>query len=207
MNFGKGRDRGGEGAGRELPVAPGALPDAAGSAVLASTGTPQGADGSVPSAGGSVPEQDHDVAAVLRNTTFRRLWLALGGSSFGDWLGLLATAELARRLAGDSYAAANLAISGVFILRLLPAVVLGPLAGALADRLSRRWTMVLGDVVRGLLFISIPLVGTLQWLYIATVLIEIAALFWQPAKEATVPNLVPRERLEAANQMSLAVAG
>lgn len=151
-----------------------------------------------------LPEQDHDVGAVLRVTAFRRLWLALGLSSFGDWLGLLATAAMATQLGGDSYAKANLAVAGVFILRLLPAVVLGPLAGVVADRLNRRLTMVLGDLVRGALFASIPIVGTLEWLYVATVLIECAALFWMPAKESTVPNLVPRERLETANQMSLA---
>ncbi|MFI7586333.1 dTMP kinase [Spongisporangium articulatum] len=151
-----------------------------------------------------VPEQDHDVAAVLRVTSFRRLWLALSGSSFGDWLGLLATTAMAQQLASGSYSGENLAVAGVLILRLAPAIVFGPLAGALADRLNRKFTMVVGDVLRGLLFITIPIVGTLEWLYIATFLIEIVALFWMPAKEATVPNLVPRNRLEAANQMSLA---
>ena len=82
-------------------------------------------------------------------------------------------------------------------------MVLGPLAGAFADRLDRRWTLVLGDVLRGVLFVTIPLVGTLGWLYAATVLIECLALFWMPAKDATIPNLVPRKRLEAANQISL----
>ena len=148
---------------------------------------------------------DHDVSAVLRITSFRRLWLALGLSSFGDWLGLLATAALAKNLASSSYTAQNFAIAGVFILRLAPAVLLGPLAGALADRLERRWTLVAGDLVRFALFASIPLVGTLGWLFGATLLIETAALFWGPAKDATVPNLVPRRRLEAANQVSLVV--
>jgi dTMP kinase len=151
-----------------------------------------------------IPQQDHDVAAVLRVTPFRRLWIALSLSSFGDWLGLLATTALAAQLAGGSYAGANLAVAGVLILRLAPAVLLGPLAGALADRLDRRWTMVIGDLLRCGLFVSIPLAGTLTWLYVATVLIECVALFWMPAKEATVPNIVPRNRLEAANQMSLA---
>ena len=146
---------------------------------------------------------DHDVRAVLRLETFRRLWLALGLSSLGDWLGLLATVALARSLAGESYAARNFAIAGVFILRLAPAVVLGPLAGAAADRLDRRWTMVIGDLLRFALFASIVLVGTLPWLFVATVLIECVALFWGPANDATMPNLVPRRRLEAANQLSL----
>ena len=35
-------------------------------------------------------------------------------------------------------------------------------------------------------------------------LVEAISLVWGPAKDATVPNLVPRERLEAANQISLA---
>lgn len=152
--------------------------------------------------GGSVAP-DHDVAAVLRITPFRRLWMALSLSSFGDWLGLLATAALASSLAGDSYTAANFAIAGVFILRLAPAVLLGPIAGVLADRLDRRWTLVVGDLARFALFASIPLVGTLPWLFIATVLIECAALFWMPAKDASIPNLVPPRRLEAANQISL----
>jgi dTMP kinase len=143
------------------------------------------------------------VHAVLRITPFRRLWMALGLSSFGDWLGLLATAAMAKNLASNSYTAENFAIAGVFILRLAPAVLLGPLAGAVADRLDRRWTLVLGDILRFVLFASIPLVGTLGWLYGATVLIECVALFWMPAKDASVPNLVPRNRLEAANQISL----
>jgi dTMP kinase len=146
---------------------------------------------------------DHDVGAVLRIIPFRRLWLALGLSSFGDWLGLLATAAMAKNVASDSYTAQNFAIAGVFLLRLAPAVVLGPLAGALADRLDRRWNLVLGDILRFALFASIPIVGSLSWLYIATLLIECVALFWMPAKDASIPNLVPRHRLEAANQISL----
>ncbi len=147
---------------------------------------------------------DHDVRAVLAITAFRRLWLALGLSSFGDWLGLLATTSLAGALASGT-SGKLLAVSGVFILRLTPAVVFGPIAGVVADRLNRRWTLVYGDVLRFVLFCTIPLVGTLWWLFVATVLIEVIGLFWMPAKEATMPNLVPRNRLEAANQLSLIV--
>ena len=82
-------------------------------------------------------------------------------------------------------------------------MVLSPIAGVLADRLDRRLTMVVGDVIRGLLYISIPIVGRLDWLLIANFLAECVALFWSPAKDATVPNLVPRHRLEQANQLSL----
>ncbi len=148
-------------------------------------------------------EPVHDLRGLLRIAPFRKLWTALGLSSLGDWLGLFATVAMASVLSKGGYAGQNFAIAGVFLLRLVPAVLFGPIAGVVADRLDRRWTMVACDVGRALLFVSIPVVGTLWWLFVATFLIEILALFWIPAKEATVPNLVPRDRLEAANQLSL----
>lgn len=149
------------------------------------------------------PAPAHDLRAVLRIRAFRRLWIAFGLSSLGDWIGLLALTAMAKSFAGDNYQAANFAIGGVLFLRVLPALVMGPVAGWIADRLDRRWTMILGDLIRAAFFVTIPLVGTLTWLLVATVLIEIVSLIWGPAKDASVPNLIPRHRLEAANQLSL----
>ncbi len=144
----------------------------------------------------------HDLRAVLAVAPFRRLWIALSLSSLGDWLGLLATTALASELA-TGFAAQNYAIGGVLFVRLLPALLLGPFAGAMADRFNRRITMVTADLIRFGLYVSIPLVRSLPWLIAASFLIEAVSLFWIPAKEASVPNLLPRERLEAANQLSL----
>ncbi len=141
---------------------------------------------------------------VLSIKAFRKLWIALSLSSFGDWLGFMAQTSLASTLAGShSYQVANYSVGLVVFVRLLPAVTLAPLAGALADRLDRRLTMVIADIGRFSLYISIPLAHSLWWLFVATFLIETLSLFWIPAKEATVPNLVPPERLEQANQLSL----
>ena len=143
---------------------------------------------------------------VLSIPAFRKLWQAMAFSSFGDWLGLLASTALAQQLAGGDYAKANFAIAGVFIVRLLPAVILGPFAGVIADRFDRRKLMVICDILRFALYLSIPIVGNYFWLYSASVLVEIVTLFWSPAKEASVPNLVPRLKLENANQVSLLAA-
>lgn len=132
---------------------------------------------------------------------FRRLYTALVLSSFGDWLGFLATTALATELV-SGFGAKSFATGGVLAFRLLPAVLLGPLAGAFADRFDRRLTMVVSDLLRFALFLSIPLVGTLIWLLIASFLVESLSLFWIPAKEASVPHLA-KERLESANQLSL----
>ena len=153
----------------------------------------------------AAPAQD-ETRGVLAIRPFRKLWNAMVFSSLGDWLGLLATTALAQQLSGGDYSKANFAIAGVFIARLLPAVFLGPIAGVIADRFDRRKLMVTCDVIRTALYISIPIAHNYFWLYTATILVECVTLFWSPAKEASVPNLVPREKLESANQVSLLAA-
>jgi dTMP kinase len=144
---------------------------------------------------------------VLSIKPFRRLWIALSLSSLGDWLSLIALSILATDLGGRH--AGAYAVSGVWLSSLLPALLFGPLAGAIADRFDRRTIMIAGDVIRAVLYLSIPInltlgvVDKLTWLYVAQFLASCASLFWTPAKDASVPNLVPTDKLEQANQLSL----
>jgi dTMP kinase len=146
---------------------------------------------------------------VLSIRPFRRLWIATTLSSLGDWLSLLALTAEASILAKHGVAAQASAVGGVWLTSLLPALLLGPLAGAVADRLDRRLNMIIGDVFRGALYVSIPvnlhlgLVDKLSWIYVVQFLASCASLFWTPAKDASVPNLVPPNALEQANQYSL----
>jgi dTMP kinase len=146
---------------------------------------------------------------VLSIRPFRRLWIATSLSSLGDWLSLLALTAEATILAKRGVAASSAAVSGVWLTSLLPALLLGPLAGAAADRLDRRINMIIGDVLRAALYVSIPLnlafgfVNELTWIYVVQFLASCASLFWTPAKDASIPNLVPPDKLEQANQYSL----
>lgn len=145
----------------------------------------------------------HRIRAVLAIPAFRRLWGVTALTATGDWLSLLALSALATQLT-TGYQAQSFALGGVVATKLLPAMVLAPLAGALADKLDRRHVMVVCDVLRASLFLSIPLVGELAWLFVATFLIEVCALFWIPAKDASVPNLLHRrDQVETANQLAL----
>ncbi len=149
---------------------------------------------------------------VLSIKPFRRLWIALSLSSLGDWLSILALLSLAAYLtqkhaAGQSVTAAaaaqTTAVGLVWVATLLPPLLLGPVAGAIADRLDRRRTMIVGDVLRGLLYLSIPLFPNLTWLLAAKFLAGVVSVFWNPATAASIPNLVPPDKLERANQYSL----
>ena len=148
--------------------------------------------------------------SILRIDPFRRLWYTTALSSLGDWLGLLATTALATTLAG-SYQGQNYALGVVLLIRLLPSILLGPVAGLFADRFDRRLTMVSSDLLRFVLFVSIPIGMNfdipdhqkLILLFVASFLVECVSLFWNPAKDASVPNLVRRDQVEAANQLGL----
>ncbi len=143
------------------------------------------------------------VAVLLRLPAFRRLWAAIAVSSLGDWLGLLATTALAAYLTKDSSnLAQGAAVSGVLLTRLLPDLILGPVAGALVDRFDRRTVAIVGDTCAGLLYVSIIVSGNLLWLLVAQFLVEAIGLFSTPAKQAMWVNVVPRERLAVANQLN-----
>jgi dTMP kinase len=140
---------------------------------------------------------------VLSIRPFRALWIALSLSSLGDWLSIVALTALAPSLTSGGGVAKSSAVGGVWLATLLPALLFGPIAGAVADRLDRRVTMIVGDVIRGLLFLSIPLFPNLTWIYAAKFIAGITSQFWNPASAAALPNLVPKEKLERANQLSL----
>lgn len=148
-------------------------------------------------------KEPNSVAVLLRLPAFRRLWAAIAVSSLGDWLGLLATTALAAYLTKDSSnLAQGAAVSGVLLTRLLPDLILGPVAGALVDRFDRRKVAIIGDSLAGLLYVSIIFSGNLLWLLVAQFLVEAIGLFSTPAKQAMWVNVVPRERLAVANQLN-----
>ena len=130
---------------------------------------------------------------VLSIKPFRRLWIALSFSSLGDWLSLLALSVLATDLGGKG-SRSTYAVSGVWLTSLLPALLFGPLAGAIADRFDRRTIMIIGDVVRAVLYLSIPInlslgvVDKLTWLYVAQFLASTASLFWTRPRTPRCPT-------------------
>jgi dTMP kinase len=143
---------------------------------------------------------------VLTFRPFRALWTALSVSSLGDWLAILALVVLAPDLTSGSAVAKGIAVGGVFVVTLLPALLPRTVAGALAGRLDPRVVLIVTGVVRGLLLVSIPLLPDLAWLYIAQVLASVAAQFGNAAAAVATPGLVPEEKLEQADRFRAAAS-
>ncbi|MDP1805775.1 MAG: MFS transporter, partial [Acidimicrobiales bacterium] len=90
--------------------------------------------------------------------------------------------------------------------RMIPGFCLASVGGVLVDRWDRRKVMVTCDVGRGLVLATLPFVDSVWQLFLASLALEVLTLLWSPAKEASVPNLVPSEKLASANSFSLAAA-
>ncbi len=141
------------------------------------------------------------IERIYGSRRFFRLWLGMVCSAIGDWLGFLATADLAARLGGERSGA--LAVGFVFMARIVPGLVLGPFMGVLVDRWDRKRVMITCDVGRAAVLLSLPFVGSVPGLIVASLVLELFTLAWAPAKEATVPNIVPTSHLAAANSLSI----
>lgn len=147
--------------------------------------------------------------AVLRERGFRRIWLAMGVSSLGDWVGILALMALVAGMAGKrggGTGQAALGVSGVLAIRMVPGVLFGSFAGVIVDRWDRRRTMIACDLARAALMASIPFVQTLPYILTVSFLMEVMSLLWIPAKDSSLPNLVPKGKLLQANQLSITIS-
>ncbi len=134
---------------------------------------------------------------------FLRLWIAQVVSSFGDWIGLLATIEVARRIGGDQPGSA---IALVVTARVLPGFFLASAGGIIVDRFNRKRLLVICDIVRASVLLTIPFIDRVWLLVLASLALELATSLWSPAKEAIVPNIVPARHLTAANSLGLVAA-
>ncbi len=139
---------------------------------------------------------------LLRHPAFSRLMAAMSVSSLGDWVGFVAVTALVIK-AGGSTTRASFAVSGVLFARLLPSVIFGPFAGAMVDRFDRKRLMVMADIGRGIGYASMPILGHLWLILVVSFFIECLALLWTPARDASLPNLVPRRQLANANSVGM----
>lgn len=140
---------------------------------------------------------------MFGSSAFFHLWLTQVASSIGDWLGFFAIASLAARIGGGSPEAA---VGVVMSARIVPGFFLGAASGVIADRFDRKKVMVLCNIGRAAVLVTLPFVDTVYGLVIASLVLECFALLWTPAKEASVPNLVPPDHLTTANSLSLVAA-
>jgi MFS family permease len=109
------------------------------------------------------------------------------------------------------HATGSAALMGVLsMVSSLPGVILMPVGGALADRYPRRSIIIIGDLIRGLSLLALTalmflrptaITAIIAGLFLVSVINGIVGSFFGPALAATIPDLVPRSKVTAANSL------
>src|SRR6516225_245918 len=142
----------------------------------------------------------HYLRLARENANFRRLWLAQIVSENGDWFYTLAIYSLLLELTGK---ASSVALA--LVLQVLPHTLLGPLAGVVNDRISRRRVMIASDLVRMGIVACMLLVRSPQtvWLIYPLLFLEtVMVAFFEPARSAVIPNITAEADVIVANTLS-----
>ena len=138
---------------------------------------------------------------LLKSRDFTLLFWGQMTSQIGDSLNRVALLWFVYQLTGS---AMKMVMIG--LLQTIPPLVLSPLIGVYLDRANKKTVMVWVDIARSVLVLLIPLLYafdqlTLERLYAAVFFLAIVSTIFGPALSASVPQLVRRDQLTAANAL------
>jgi MFS family permease len=133
------------------------------------------------------------LAAALADSRSRRFFAAHAQSCLGSGLAHVALPLLAYEQTGSAWA-----VTAVLVPDLLPAILFGPLLGALVDRVGWRPCAIAADVLRCLAFMLVAFAGSLPAMVLAAALAGTGSALFSPAALAGVTRLAPGDRRPAA---------
>lgn len=128
---------------------------------------------------------------VLRNRTYRHLFLAQVIALVGTGLATVALGLLAYDLAG---AEAGAVLGTALAIKMIAYVGVAPVAAAFAERLPRRAMLVSLDLVRAAVALFLPFVTEVWQVYVLIFVLQSASAAFTPTFQATIPDVLPDEK-------------
>ncbi|ODR89708.1 MFS transporter [Sinorhizobium alkalisoli] len=136
---------------------------------------------------------------VLRNRTYRHLFLAQVIALVGTGLATVALGLLAYDLAGPD---AGAVLGTALAIKMIAYVGVAPVAAAFAERLPRRAMLVYLDLVRAAVALSLPFVSEVWQVYVLIFILQSASAGFTPTFQATIPDVLP-DKEEYTRALSL----
>ena len=134
---------------------------------------------------------------VIRSPSYFPLWLAQLLSSFGDTLHYIALVVLVYRLTGQ-----GIAVAALVAAEIVPVLLLGPIAGVIVDRFSRKAVLVGADLFRAALVLSLLWPQGAWHAYVVAAGLAAGNTFFNPAVQSVIPTLTSEDQRLAANSVS-----
>ncbi|MFQ5419789.1 MAG: MFS transporter [Anaerolineae bacterium] len=139
----------------------------------------------------------------LLNRNFFLLWQGQTVSQLGNQAFQIALALWIKQATGSA------TLMGLILMvSTLPAVLLSPIGGVIADRYPRRRIIIFSDlcggivvlILAGSMFTTPEATGTIiSILFAVSIILAVISTFFNPAISAALPDLVPEKKLAAAN--------
>lgn len=146
------------------------------------------------------PREDFEQAAssgLLRNRNFLAIW---GAQVLSQTAANALTAALIVLVFAQTRT--NTASSLLILLAIIPAVIFGPLAGIMVDRTDLKLVLVTTNLLRAFaLILLVPLSQSVAAAYFVNFLVSAVTVFFVPAEAATLPKIVRKRDLLAANSL------
>lgn len=126
----------------------------------------------------------------MKHPVFGRLFGAQVVALLGTGLLTVALGLLAFDLAG---AAAGAVLGTAYAIKMVAYVGLSPVAGALVANLPRKPVLIMADLVRAAVALSLPFISEVWQIYLAIFLLQTASATFTPAYQATIPDVLEDE--------------
>ncbi len=137
---------------------------------------------------------------LRRNTNYRRTWSGQVVSEVGDHFNNIAVFSLVLAHSGS-----GMVVTGVMLSRAIPAMLIGPLAGVILDRLDRKRVMIASDLIRSVVAAAFILTVNHRepWvMYLLSGLLMAASPFFTSGRSAILPTIASKEELHTANSLT-----
>ncbi|MCA0986766.1 MFS transporter [Guptibacillus algicola] len=137
----------------------------------------------------------------------KNVWILLAGefvAGLGLWLGIIGNLEFMQEKVPSDFMKAVILAAG-----LLAGVAIGPLAGRITDQVKKKTVMLPAGLARSLsvVFMLIAIqTGSVLWMIVFLVMIQLAAAFYFPALQAAIPLIVKEKDLLEMNGVHMNVA-
>jgi MFS family permease len=140
------------------------------------------------------------ISLLRDNRNYRYTWAGQVVSEIGDHFNNIAVFSLA-----VAHTKSGLVVSGVMLSRAIPAVLIGPVAGVVLDRLNRKHVMIASDLIRAVVAMAFILTvrRTDTWLlYVLSALLMLASPFFTSGRASILPSIATKDELHAANSLT-----
>ena len=137
---------------------------------------------------------------LRRNHNYRNTWIGQVVSEIGDHFNNIAVFSLALKLTGS-----GMVVTLVMLSRAVPAILAGPLAGVVLDRVDRKRVMIASDLIRAVVALGFILAWKYEnpiLLYVFSALLMLASPFFTSGRAAILPSIATREELHTANSLT-----